>query len=114
MRADDPDEDPQPRHLPRRPPRHGIDPRDIPQPMAEILCASGRCSGLNLGMNTTLAYDQDFLAAKLDMADIAFDVLLETGILISPLPVWLDEWAHPEDDSNPDLLHNIARDGVPL
>lgn len=55
-----------------------------------------------------------FLATKLDMADVAFDVLLETGILISPLPVWLDEWQFPEDYSNPDLLHNIARDGVQL
>lgn len=55
-----------------------------------------------------------FLATKLDMADVAFDVSLETGILISPLPVWLDEWQYPEAYSNPDLLRNIARDGVRL
>lgn len=55
-----------------------------------------------------------FLTTKLAMADIAFDVLLETGILISPLPIWLDEWEHPEDHSNPALLHNIAREGVRL
>ncbi|WP_018952657.1 nucleotidyltransferase domain-containing protein [Thioalkalivibrio sulfidiphilus] len=55
-----------------------------------------------------------FLTAKLDMADVAFDVLLETGILISPLPVWLDEWEHPEQYSNPDLLRNIDREGVRL
>jgi hypothetical protein len=46
------------------------------------------------------------------MADVAFDVLLETGVLISPLPVWTDEWAHPETYSNPSLLRNIAREGV--
>ncbi|MBW8067357.1 MAG: DNA polymerase III subunit beta [Ferrovum sp.] len=57
---------------------------------------------------------QRFLTAKLDMADIAFDVLLETGILISPLPVWLDEWEHPESYSNPALLRNIDREGVRL
>lgn len=57
---------------------------------------------------------QRFLSAKLDMADVAFDVLLETGILISPLPVWLDEWEHPENYSNPALLRNIAREGVRL
>ena len=57
---------------------------------------------------------QRFLSAKLDMADVAFDVLLETGILISPLPVWLDEWEHPENYSNPALLHNIDREGVRL
>lgn len=55
-----------------------------------------------------------FLNAKLDMADTAFDVLLETGILISPLPVWMDEWERPEDYSNPALLHNIDREGVRL
>lgn len=55
---------------------------------------------------------QQFLAAKIDMADTAFDVLLETGILISPIPIWLDEWEHPEEYSNPALLHNIQKDGI--
>lgn len=57
---------------------------------------------------------QRFLTTKLAMADVAFDVLLETGINISPLPVWLDEWEHPENYSNPSLLLNIAREGVRL
>ncbi|MCL1860902.1 MAG: nucleotidyltransferase domain-containing protein [Proteobacteria bacterium] len=57
---------------------------------------------------------QRFLPVKLDMADVAFDVLLETGLIISPLPVWLDEWEHPEGYSNPALLHNIDREGVRL
>ena len=39
-------------------------------------------------------------------------LLLETGINISPLPVWLDEWEHPEAYSNPSLLKNIANEGV--
>lgn len=51
---------------------------------------------------------------KLEMSDIAYDVLLDTGINVSPLPVWLTEWAHPEDYSNPRLLENIAREGVRL
>jgi uncharacterized protein len=57
---------------------------------------------------------QRFLSTKLAMADVAFDVLLETGINISPLPVWLDEWEHPENYSNPALLQSIAREGVRL
>lgn len=57
---------------------------------------------------------QRFLTTKLAMADVAFDVLLETGVNISPLPVWLDEWEHPENYSNPALLRNIAREGVRL
>jgi predicted nucleotidyltransferase len=52
--------------------------------------------------------------ATLAMADVAFDVLLETGINISPLPVLVDEWEHPENYSNPALLYSIAREGVPL
>lgn len=55
-----------------------------------------------------------FLPTKLKMSDIAYDVLLDTGINISPQPVWLDEWAHPEAYSNPGLLENIAREGVRL
>jgi uncharacterized protein len=44
---------------------------------------------------------QRFLTVKLDMADVAFDVLLETGILISPLPIWIDEWEQPESHATP-------------
>lgn len=51
---------------------------------------------------------------KLDMSDIAYDILLDTGINVSPLPVWLDEWEHPETYSNPRLLANISREGVRL
>lgn len=55
-----------------------------------------------------------FLAIKLDMADLAYDVLLDTGIRVQPLPIWEDEWLHPASYSNPDLLLNINREGVRL
>jgi predicted nucleotidyltransferase len=45
-----------------------------------------------------------FLDTKLALADIAFDVLLETGILIQLLPIWEDEWEHPERHSAPALI----------
>jgi predicted nucleotidyltransferase len=57
---------------------------------------------------------QPFLQTKLAMADAAYDVLLETGINISPLPVWMDEWEHPETYPNPQLLKNIAAEGIRL
>jgi predicted nucleotidyltransferase len=57
---------------------------------------------------------QRFVSTKLAMADVAFDVLLETGIRIQPFPIWEDEWENPERYSNPALLHNIAREGIPL
>ncbi len=53
-----------------------------------------------------------FLDTKLKMSDAAYDILLDTGINISPLPIWLDEWEHPETFVNPALLANVAREGV--
>ena len=55
-----------------------------------------------------------FARTKLAMADIAFDVLLEKGALIQPLPIWEEEWSRPERYPNPQLLANIRRDGVAL
>ena len=55
-----------------------------------------------------------FVATKLAMADLAYDVLLDTGIRIQPLPVWEEEWNHPESYSNPHLLYNIEREGIRL
>ena len=57
---------------------------------------------------------QRFMTTLLAMADIAYDVLLDTGINISPLPVWIDEWEHPENYSNPFLLENIRNEGIRL
>ncbi len=56
----------------------------------------------------------DFLDSKLAMDDIAYDALLKTGIRIQPLPIWEEEWNHPQQFSNPFLLNNIAQDGIPL
>lgn len=52
--------------------------------------------------------------AALDMAGIAFDVMLETGVLVDALPLWEDEWMHPERFGNPALIENIRREGVSL
>ena len=52
------------------------------------------------------------MPTALAMADVAYDVLLAIGVNISPLPVWLDEWEHPDRFSNPQLLASIAREGV--
>ena len=56
----------------------------------------------------------EFVPTKLAMVDLACDVLLETGIRIQPLPIWEEEWAHPETYSNPRLLQIIEREGVRL
>jgi uncharacterized protein len=50
----------------------------------------------------------------LDMAGTSFDVLLETGVLVSALPLWEDEFEQPDLFSNPVLIENIRREGIAL
>jgi predicted nucleotidyltransferase len=54
----------------------------------------------------------DFVDTKLDMAGLAFDVLLDTGVLVQPLPLWDDDLAFPERFRNPELIRNIVADGI--
>ena len=49
-----------------------------------------------------------------EMAGVAFDVMLENGILIDPLPLWEGEMRRPETFSNPALIENIKREGLRL
>lgn len=56
----------------------------------------------------------DRAEAAIELAGLAFDVLLDTGILLDPLPLWEDEWNHPERFGNPALIAEIRRDGVRL
>ena len=51
---------------------------------------------------------------KIELSDLAYEVMLDTGVSISPLPIRRDEWVHPERHSNPVLLANIAREGIRL
>lgn len=55
-----------------------------------------------------------FMTTKFAMVDFAYDVLLETGIRIQPLPIWPEEWDFPEIYSNPTLLKNIRTEGIVL
>lgn len=54
----------------------------------------------------------DRRSASRDMAGIAFDVLVETGVLVDPLPLWEDELERRVAFGNPALLDAIWRDGV--
>ena len=53
-----------------------------------------------------------FMDTKMAMSDMAFDVMLDTGIRVEAIPVWEDEWANPGAYRNPFLLRNIERDGI--
>ena len=56
--------------------------------------------------------DGDRWAIARDTA--AFDVLIETGVLIDPAPVWDAELMRPDQFINPALIHAILRDGVAI
>lgn len=49
----------------------------------------------------------------LDMSAAAYDILLEEGVNISPFPILLDEWNNPEKHTNPELIRDIAAEGMP-
>jgi uncharacterized protein len=57
---------------------------------------------------------QDPLPLARQMAGPAFDIMMKTGVLISAIPVWLEDWENPERASNPALVENIRREGIPL
>jgi uncharacterized protein len=54
----------------------------------------------------------NFARTKLALSDIAYDILLEYGVLIEPLPIWQSEFDQPTSYSNPRLLENIEREGL--
>lgn len=49
-----------------------------------------------------------------DMGNETSDVLGETGLYVSPLPIRLAHWRDPAQHSNPFLLANIRREGISL
>tara|TARA_Y100001001_G_scaffold139690_1_gene142608 strand:- start:2736 stop:3209 length:474 start_codon:yes stop_codon:yes gene_type:complete len=53
----------------------------------------------------------DFVETKLAIAGIAFDNLVDTGVLVQALPIWESQWADPATYDNPALLINIATEG---
>lgn len=54
----------------------------------------------------------DYAMVSYALGKLVFDVLMETGVEIQPVPIWEDEWAHPDKYPNPAFLRNIAREGV--
>lgn len=57
---------------------------------------------------------RDFYDTKQLMADIAFDALMETGILVQAFPLWDGDLAHPERFTNPAVIHHITAEGIRL
>lgn len=53
-------------------------------------------------------------AVAAEMAAVEFDVMLDTGVLVSALPIWMEDWREPSRHANPWLLANIKREGIAL
>ncbi len=48
------------------------------------------------------------------LAELAYEVFLDSGILIQPVPVSLAHWLNPERFPRPGFLRNVAREGIVL
>lgn len=48
------------------------------------------------------------------LAGLAFDVLMDTGIFIQPVPISSHDWARPDEFPRPGFLRNVAREGIRL
>ena len=49
-----------------------------------------------------------------NLAELAYEVFLERGILIQPVPISLRHWLNAELSPRPGFLRNVARDGIVL
>lgn len=48
------------------------------------------------------------------LSGLAYDVFVDTGIMIQPVPVSSRDWADPDRFPRPSFLRNVAREGVLL
>lgn len=48
------------------------------------------------------------------LSGLAYDVFVDTGIMIQPVPVSSRDWADPDRFPRPSFLRNVAREGVSL
>lgn len=48
------------------------------------------------------------------LGGVAYQVFVETGILIQPVPVSSRDWANPDRYPRPSFLRNVTREGIEL
>jgi predicted nucleotidyltransferase len=53
-----------------------------------------------------------YFSTKMDLSDIAFDVMLQTGVLVQAWPFWESEWDDPATHPNPRIVENLKREGI--
>jgi len=69
--------------------------------------------GVAIGVGAVVLRElHDRRADRDQLADLAYDAIVETCMDVHALPVSLDEWEHPEHHTNPALIRTIKREGV--
>jgi predicted nucleotidyltransferase len=48
------------------------------------------------------------------LTGLAYDVFVDTGIMIQPVPGSSRDWADPDSFPRPSFLRNVAREGIQL
>jgi uncharacterized protein len=48
------------------------------------------------------------------LSGLAYHVFLDTGIMIQPVPIAIEDWLHPEGFMRPGFLKNVEREGIVL
>jgi hypothetical protein len=46
------------------------------------------------------------------LAGLAWYVFLDTGIMIQPVPIAIEDWLHPDDFLRPGFLRTVEREGI--
>jgi antitoxin ChpS len=54
------------------------------------------------------------LDGRMDLYNLAYDILVETGAEIQPWPFSTREWADPSASESPALLRSLKRDSQPV
>lgn len=58
--------------------------------------------------------DWSFWREKRELADLAYEPLMDWGLTIQPWPLTLSQWSNPELHHNPRFVYAIKRDASPL
>ena len=48
------------------------------------------------------------------LAELAYYSYLDTGIMVQPVPIAIEDWLNPEGFPRPGFLKNVAREGIVL
>ena len=52
--------------------------------------------------------------ALMMLAELAYYAYLDTGIMVQPVPIAIEDWLNPEAFPRPGFLRNVEREGIVL